>query len=133
MAFDPSEKHPSQVPSLKQQLGPFQFFAIAFGSIIGVGWMIVVGDWLQSAGPLGVSLAFLGSAGMIVLVGLCYAELATMLPVAGGEIAYTYLTSGPFLAYGWAGFWCWAMWRFARLKRSRWVVFSGFSSRFSMH
>ena len=62
--------------------------------------MIVVGDWLQSAGPLGVSLAFLGSAGMIVLVGLCYAELATMLPVAGGEIAYTYLTSGPFLAYG---------------------------------
>ena len=86
--------------ALKQQLGPLQFFAIAFGSIIGVGWMIVVGDWLQSAGPLGVSLAFLGSAGMIVLVGLCYAELATMLPVAGGEIAYTYLTSGPFLAYG---------------------------------
>ena len=100
MSFAPSEKHPSQVPALKQQLGPFQFFAIAFGSIIGVGWMIVVGDWLQSAGPLGVSLAFLGSAGMIVLVGLCYAELATMLPVVGGEIAYTYLTSGPFLAYG---------------------------------
>ena len=100
MAFDPSEKHPSQVPALRQQLGSFQFFAIAFGSIIGVGWMVVVGDWLQSAGPLGVSLAFLGSAGMIVLVGLCYAELATMLPVAGGEIAYTYLTSGPFLAYG---------------------------------
>ena len=87
-------------PALKQQLGPFQFFAIAFGSIIGVGWMVVVGDWLQSAGPLGVSLAFVGSAGMIVLVGLCYAELATMLPVAGGEIAYTYLTSGPFFAYG---------------------------------
>ncbi len=62
--------------------------------------MIVVGDWLQSAGPLGTSLAFLGSAGMIILIGLCYAELATMLPVAGGEIAYTYLTSGPFLAYG---------------------------------
>ena len=100
MSFAPSEKHPSQVPALRQQLGPFQFFAIAFGSIIGVGWMIVVGDWLQSAGPLGVSLAFVGSAGMIVLVGLCYAELATMLPVAGGEIAYTYLTSGPFLAYG---------------------------------
>ncbi len=37
-------------PTLKQQLEPFQFFAIAFGSIIGVGWMIVVGDWLQNAG-----------------------------------------------------------------------------------
>ena len=37
-------------PVLKQQLGPFQFFAIAFGSIVGVGWMIVVGDWLQSVG-----------------------------------------------------------------------------------
>lgn len=36
-------------PVLKQQLGLFQFFAIAFGSIVGVGWMIVVGDWLQSA------------------------------------------------------------------------------------
>lgn len=46
-------KYQSQVspaPVLKQQLGPFQFFAIAFGSIIGVGWMIVVGDWLRSAG-----------------------------------------------------------------------------------
>ena len=90
----------TEIPILKKHLGPFNFFAIAFGSIIGVGWMIVVGDWLQSAGPLGTSLAFLGSAGMIILIGLCYAELATMLPVAGGEIAYTYLTSGPFLAYG---------------------------------
>ena len=90
----------TEIPILKKHLGSFNFFAIAFGSIIGVGWMIVVGDWLQSAGPLGTSLAFLGSAGMIILIGLCYAELATMLPVAGGEIAYTYLTSGPFLAYG---------------------------------
>ena len=89
-----------QTPRLKKHLGPFSFFAIAFGSIIGVGWMIVVGDWLQSAGPLGTSLAFLGSAGLIILIGLCYAELATMLPVAGGEIAYTYLTWGPLLAYG---------------------------------
>ncbi len=53
MSLDPSEPSQSRVsvmqpststPVLKQQLGPFQFFAIAFGSIIGVGWMIVVGD-----------------------------------------------------------------------------------------
>ncbi len=41
----------ASTPALKQQLGPFQFFAIAFGAIIGVGWMIEVGDWLQNAGP----------------------------------------------------------------------------------
>ena len=38
-------------PVLKQQLGPFQLFAIAFDSLVGVGWMIVVGDWLRSTGP----------------------------------------------------------------------------------
>ena len=89
--------------TLTKTLGPFSFFAIAFGSIIGVGWIVVVGDWLRMAGPAGACLAFFGSALLIVLIGLCYAELSTMLPVAGGEIAYTYLTSGPLWAYavGW--------------------------------
>ena len=50
MVFYLLEKYQSQVSILKQQLGSFRFFAIAFGSIIGVGWMIVVGDWLRSAG-----------------------------------------------------------------------------------
>ena len=43
---------------------------LSLKTLIGVGWMMVVGDWLQSAGPLGTSLAFLGSAGMILRLSL---------------------------------------------------------------
>lgn len=81
----------------------FEFFALAFGSMIGVGWVTAVGGWLSQAGPLGAIIAFLIGGAIMLCIGLCYAEATPMLPVAGGEIAYSYLAFGTFKAFvvGW--------------------------------
>jgi len=86
---------------LRKDVGAGQFFTVAFGAMVGVGW--IVGDWLNLAGPLGAVLAFLGGAILIALVGLCYAELCALLPVSGGEAAYAYEIFGLRAAYvvGW--------------------------------
>jgi amino acid transporter len=84
------------------------FFALAFGSMIGVGWVTAMGSWLTQAGPAGAIVAFLGGGATMLLIGLCYAELTPMLPVAGGEVAYAYrafgtgkaFLAGWFLAFG---------------------------------
>ncbi len=81
----------------------FEFFALAFGSMIGVGWVTAVGGWLTQAGPLGSIIAFVIGGGIMMSIGLCYAEATPMLPVAGGEIAYSYLAFGTFKSFvvGW--------------------------------
>ncbi len=66
------------------------YFVLGFGCIVGVGWVVVLGEWLEQAGPLGALLGFAGGGSLMIIVGLCYGEMATMFPVAGGEIAYTY-------------------------------------------
>ena len=89
---------------LSQAISGSGFFALGFGTIIGVGWIIVLGDWLRQAGPLGAILAFLAGGLVMTVVGLCYAELATFLPVSGGELAYAYEAYGvkACFATGWA-------------------------------
>lgn len=78
------------VPALRQELSAIQLFTLGFGCIIGVGWIILVGEWLANAGSLGTVIAFvIGGCGM-ALIGLCYCEAATRFPVAGGEVAYCY-------------------------------------------
>lgn len=90
-------------PNLRKDVGASQFFTVAFGAMVGVGWIVFVGDWLNLAGPLGAVLAFVGGAVLIALVGLCYAELCALLPVSGGEAAYAYEIFGLRAAYvvGW--------------------------------
>jgi len=66
------------------------YFVLGFGCIVGVGWVVVLGEWLEQAGPLGALIGFAGGGSLMIIVGLCYGEMATMFPVAGGEIAYTY-------------------------------------------
>ena len=88
---------------LRRSLGVISFFALAFGSMIGVGWVTAMGSWLTQAGPLGAILAFLGGGAVMLLIGLCYAEVTPMLPVAGGEVAYAYRAFGTSKAFltGW--------------------------------
>ncbi|MEM1137393.1 MAG: APC family permease [Bacteroidota bacterium] len=80
--------------ALKKEIGKTAFFCLAFGSMIGVGWVTAMGSWLNNAGPLGASLAFLTGGAMIFLIGLCYAEVMAMLPLTGGEVAYAYKAYG---------------------------------------
>jgi len=98
---------PSSEPKrvhLQKELRRIGFFALAFGSMIGVGWVTSIDSWLGQAGPAGAVLAFLIGGGVMLCIGLCYAELTPMLPVAGGEVAYAYKAFGSFKAYvvGWA-------------------------------
>lgn len=89
--------------SLRRSLGAFSLFAIGFGCTIGVAWIMLLGDFLAAAGPFGAALAFAIGGGVITLVGLCYAELSTAIPRAGGEAAYAYTLFGPrtSFAIGW--------------------------------
>jgi len=91
------------VGALQKTISPAQFFTLSFGCIIGVGWVVALPAWLQQAGPGGAALAFLAGAAAMMLVGLCYAELATALPVTGGEVAYAYVVFGPRASFatGW--------------------------------
>ena len=71
--------------------------------MIGIGWVTAMGGWLSNAGPVGAMLGFAAGGSLMVLIGLCYAELTPMLPRAGGEVAYAYRASGTGKAFlfGW--------------------------------
>lgn len=88
---------------LSRDIGTSQFFTLAFGSIIGVGWVVALSSWLNQAGPLGAVLGFAGGGLLVMLVGLCYVEISTMIPVSGGEVVYTYEIFGTktCFAVGW--------------------------------
>jgi amino acid transporter len=87
----------------KQSLQLTQLFTLGFGMVIGVGWMLVVGDWLRVAGSIGALVAFVAGALVVALVGLCYAEMATAYPESGGEVVYAERIFGQSVAFavGW--------------------------------
>jgi amino acid transporter len=80
------------------------YFALAFGSIVGVGWMIVLDDWLARGGSLGAMLGFLVGGLALVPVVYIYGQLAARMPEAGSEIAYTAAVFPRWLSFaaGWA-------------------------------
>jgi basic amino acid/polyamine antiporter, APA family len=82
---------------------PAGFFALSFGSMVGSGWIILLGDWLKRAAPGGALLALLAGGALMALVGTCYAELAGRLPRAGGEFLYALAGLGRAAAFivGW--------------------------------
>jgi amino acid transporter len=84
---------------LKHELGPVQFFSMAFGAMIGVGWITVLGAWLANAGSLGAISAFFAGFCLVMLVALAYGELASMLPVAGGEVSFAQIVFGAPMAF----------------------------------
>jgi amino acid transporter len=93
----------SQRPELDKGIGKTGMFSLAFGAMIGVGWVTAMGSWLTSAGPVGSAIAF-GLGGLLILViGLCYAEVTASLPLSGGEVAYAYKAYGTSKAFivGW--------------------------------
>lgn len=63
--------------------------ALAFGAMVGWGWVILSGTWILRAGSLGAMLAFAAAGLVMLLVALLYAELAAAMPEVGGEHAYS--------------------------------------------
>lgn len=76
--------------SLKREISKAGFFCLAFGAMIGVGWVTAMGPWLSMAGPIGASIGFALGGILMLFIGFCYAEVTAMLPVSGGEVAYAY-------------------------------------------
>ncbi len=68
--------------------------ALAFGTMIGWGWIMLAGRWVAQGGVWGAVLAFGIGAVMCIFVGLTYAELTPALPLAGGELVFSYRSLG---------------------------------------
>jgi len=89
--------------TLANKLSTRDYFALAFGTMIGSGWLIVMDDWLGRGGPVGAMLAF-GIGGVLLLpVGWVYGKWVERLPDASGEAAYTAQVFPQFVSYvtGW--------------------------------
>lgn len=82
-------------PSLRKVLGRFDVLALGFGAMIGFGWVVLTGGWLESAGTMGATLAMLVGGIIMAVVGLAYAELCAAMPKAGGEHNYIMRAMGP--------------------------------------
>src|SRR5206468_10315419 len=87
-------RSPAAPIGLKKEIGAGEFFTLSFAAMVGIGWIVILGEWLRDGGPLGAIIAFLLAGGGMMLVGLCYAEMATMIPASGGEVAYAYEVFG---------------------------------------
>ena len=70
-------------------------FAIAFGAMIGWGWVVMAGQWIRQAGTLGAITAFIAGGIMVIFVGLTYAELTAAIPQCGGEQVFSLRALGP--------------------------------------
>ena len=76
-------------PDLRRVLGLRDTLALSFGAMVGWSWVILSGVWIGNGGSLGAMLGFLLAGVPIMLIGLLYAELASAMPVVGGEHEYS--------------------------------------------
>jgi APA family basic amino acid/polyamine antiporter len=89
--------------TLKKTLGPYKLIALGLGAIVGAGLFSLTGIAAGNyAGPA-ITISFLIAATGCCFAGLCYAEFASMLPIAGSAYTYSYATLGEFIAWviGW--------------------------------
>ena len=68
---------------------------VAFGAMIGWGWVVSSGRWIQNAGTIGTLIGFIIGGIMIYFVGMTYAELTPAMPKVGGEHVFSYKAFGP--------------------------------------
>ena len=89
--------------SLKRTLGPVSLIALGIGGIIGAGLFVRTAAAIADRAGPSVVLAFLVAGVGCALAGLCYAEFASMIPVAGSAYTYSYATMGELVAWiiGW--------------------------------
>ena len=72
---------------------------VAFGAMIGWGWVVSSGRWIQGAGAIGTVIGFVIGGVMIYFVGMTYAELTPAMPRVGGEHVFSYKAFGPTGSY----------------------------------
>ncbi|WP_423142693.1 amino acid permease [Parablastomonas sp. CN1-191] len=89
--------------SLHRSLGAFQLTMLGVGAIIGTGIFVLTAEAAQKAGP-GMMVSFVIAGIVCAVAALCYAEMASMVPVSGSAYTYSYAVMGELLAWmvGWA-------------------------------
>ena len=75
--------------TLARKLRVVDYFALGWGTMVGVGWLVVMDDWLLRGGPLGGVLGFAIGGTLLLPIGYVYGQLVTAMPDAAGEVAYT--------------------------------------------
>jgi basic amino acid/polyamine antiporter, APA family len=89
--------------TLARKLRLTDYFALAFGTMVGVGWLVLMDDWLGRGGPLGAMLGFALGGILLLPVGYVYGQWVKRLPDAASEAAYTAQVFPPVVSYltGW--------------------------------
>jgi APA family basic amino acid/polyamine antiporter len=89
--------------TLARKLRLHDYFALAFGTMVGAGWLVLMDDWLGRGGPAGAILGFLLGGIILLPVGYVYGQWVKRLPDAAGEAAYTAQVFPPIVSYftGW--------------------------------
>jgi APA family basic amino acid/polyamine antiporter len=77
------------MPNLARKLSLTDFFTLGWGTMVGVGWLLIMDDWLLRGGTLGAILGFAIGGALLFPVGWVYGRLVATMPDAAGEIAYT--------------------------------------------
>lgn len=77
----------------------WDILVIAFGAMIGWGWVVSTGDWIGTGGVIGAIIGFAIGGIMIFFVGLTYAELTAAMPQCGGEHVFSFRAMGPVGSY----------------------------------
>lgn len=89
--------------SLHRSLGAFQLTMLGIGAVIGTGIFVLTAEAAQKAGP-GMMVSFIIAGVVCAVAALCYAEMASMVPVSGSAYTYSYAVMGEVIAWmvGWA-------------------------------
>lgn len=89
--------------SLQRSLGAFQLTMLGIGAVIGTGIFVLTAEAAQKAGP-GMMISFIIAGVVCAVAALCYAEMASMVPVSGSAYTYSYAVMGELIAWmvGWA-------------------------------
>ncbi len=88
---------------LARKLRTTDYFTLGFGTMVGVGWLVVMDDWLRRGGPLGAILGFVIGGAALLPIGYVYGRLVMAMPDAGSEAAYTERVFPPAVSFatGW--------------------------------
>jgi basic amino acid/polyamine antiporter, APA family len=88
---------------LARKLRVVDYFTLGWGTMVGVGWLVVMDDWLLRGGVLGAVLGFAVGGALLLPIGYVYSRLVTAMPDAAGEVAYTAQVFPRFISFatGW--------------------------------
>ena len=75
--------------TLARKLRATDYFTLGWGTMVGVGWLVIMDDWLTRGGALGALLGFVVGGAVLLPIGWVYGKLVAAMPDAAGEVAYT--------------------------------------------